>query len=391
MNKKILEIKILKLKMKNLFHLVRSREMSKRYEPLLRERIYTEMFKTFRQNPIKTDDDDKKFNKVYSSVWLDDQLIVFGTKDKRLYLFNVKSNKILLIEDYRTEEDKTEEGKINSTGIKSIDHMGNKFAVSVNNKIDIFSHNIFTIDKMKTLSNNQSWISNIKWINDNELFSSSRDGTIQLWNINNNANNTIYKYDNVSLEEMYNQNYARHFSYKNKSNNLYSVTPNGVIKYIDIVKQKSTFKFNCNVKECVVSKLNGNIFTVGSTNVVKFFDTRTKKSIMEIPNFNPGWGTRSLEWYNENILSIGGGDTNLAFFDNRKNNGFIDIDIGKKYYEIDPGWVERNPLYYNFQYQGVEEHTAIYTHTYNPSKNKIFVGGGPTPMGLFGSFVTILQ
>ena len=109
-----------------------------------------------------------------------------------------------------------------------------------------------------------------------------------------------------------------------------------------------------------------------------------------IPNMNNDMGTRSLEWHDHNILSIGGGINNLAFFDMRKDNGYIEMDDYKKYYKINQGWIQKDRMYDEVtRYQ--DPSYSIYTHKYNPHNNRIFVAGGPTEMAFFGSHITILE
>ena len=82
----------------------------------------------------------KKLNKIYSSNWISEDVVVFGTKDKKLCWLNTKNKKIYLIKDYRTDEEKEDlDLMMKSSGIKSIHYDYNKLAISVNNKVDIYS------------------------------------------------------------------------------------------------------------------------------------------------------------------------------------------------------------------------------------------------------------
>jgi WD40 repeat protein len=188
---------------------------------------------------------------------------------------------------------------------------------------------------------------------------------------------------------MGNSNYCRHFC--QRDNTIYGLSPNGTIKFFDIKKQKKFYDRSNDLIECVVSKLNKNLFTTGSSDVVTFFDIRVKEQILEIPNMNELMGTRTLEWYDDNVLSIGGGKNNLSFFDIRVNRGFIKSETTTKIYNIDKGWVREDDLYERLMYAGHDNYSSIYTHCYSPYRNKIFVAGGPTSMGLFGSHITILE
>lgn len=378
--------------MKNIYHLLSMREISPEiYQPLLREEIYTEALKFFREKPI--DISKEKLNKIYSSTWISEEIVVFGTKDKKLCWLNTRNKKIYLIKDYRTDEEKVNlESMMKSTGIKSIHYGCNKLAISVNNSVDIYRDkncdHIF--EKEKSIKINMNWISNVKWTDYNKILMSSRDGTIKLYNIDTNENYKIHKYRNHS-NEMGNLNYCRHFCQRN--NTIYGLSSNGTIKFFDMIKQKKIYDKSYDLTECVVSNLNKNLFTTGASNVVTFFDTRIKEQILEIPNMNHLMGTRTLEWYDDNVLSIGGGKNNLSFYDIRVNRGFIKSETTTKIYNIDKGWIREDDLYAHlaFTYAGEHTETSIYTHCYNQYKNKIFVAGGPTSMGLFGSHITILE
>lgn len=376
--------------MKNIFHLLSMREVSPEiYQPLLREQVYTEILKFLRQNPI--DISKEKLNKIYSSNWISEDVVVFGTKDKKLCWLNTKNKKIYLIKDYRTDQEKEDlDLMMKSSGIKSIHYDYNKLAISVNNKVDIYSDKKcdHVFKKEKSININMNWISNVRWADYNKILMSSRDGTIKLYNIDTDEYHKIHEYRNHN-NDLTNPNYCRHFCHKD--NTIYGLSPNGTMKFFDIQKQKKIYDKTNELKECVVSNLNDNLFTIGSNDVVTFFDTRIKEQILEIPNMNGLMGTRSLEWYDNNVLSIGGGLNHLSFFDIRINRGFIKFETQPKIYNIDKGWIREDALYEQINNYGDNSQVAIYTHSYNRYKNKIFAAGGPTAYGLFGSHITILE
>lgn len=49
---------------------------------------------------------------------------------------------------------------------------------------------------------------------------------------------------------------------------------------------------------------------------------------------------------------------------------------GREYFTSGSGWLDKNEAYLSY-FHDATVHNAIYTHSYNPSKTKIFVGGGP--------------
>jgi len=366
--------------MRNLYNFIKSREYTDKYEPLLKESMHQTFLQTLNYEYIST-----KCNKIYCSYWINDYLIVYGTKNKLLNLYNCNNGKTTLIQDYRTEQEKTNmELIIESIGIKSIDYQNNKLIVSVNNSIEIFNFEFNKCVAGHSFKSHTDWISKIKYGNYNKIITSSKDKTIRLWN-DYGVNTKIYEYSN---------NYCRDFQYNNINNQLYCISSNGIVKYIDIIKNKSYSKLNLNTEECVVSEYNDvkKLFIIGTKDSVIFVDTRRNKKSSEIPNMNSNMGTRSLGWYNENILSIGGGNNNLSFYDIRKNIGFIKMNDNRNYYQVNTGYIENNDIYQIISNNlMIEDNISIYTHTYNRHKTRIFVAGGPTTSALFGSQISIFQ
>ena len=366
--------------MKNLHSLLSFREYSNnyKYEELLQESIHKIFLETLHQKSIPT-----LCNKIYCSHWITDDLIVYATKDKLLNLYNCRNNKTTLIKDYRTDEEKNNHEKIAiSTGIKSLDYKNNKLIIAINNNIDMYNLNQFDkFDKINTFKSHTDWISKIQWVNGgSNILTSSKDQTVKIWN-GYGVNTNIYEYEKYD-------NYCRDFKFDKFNNKLYCLSSNGVVNFFDVTKRKKYYKIKLKNQECVVSEYNylKKLFVVGTKDSVILLDTRTKKKSLEIPNMNGNTGTRSLGWYNDNVLSIGGGTNKLSFYDIRKNSGFIKND-NKNFYNIDKGFIKNDSTYQMV----LNSQVSIYTHTYNSNKNKIFVAGGPTMIGLFGSQMSILQ
>jgi len=49
----------------------------------------------------------------------------------------------------------------------------------------------------------------------------------------------------------------------------------------------------------------------------------------------------------------------------------------------------KDDTYHNFFSGLPRPPNAIYTHSYSPSRTKIFTAGGPLPLGLFGNYAAM--
>lgn len=354
--------------------------LKREYKPLnyeIQQEFYSEYFRVYKQKKINTKN---KFNKVFSSKWINKDTLLFTTKDLKLYIY--KKYKINLIDKFNIQN--------NISGIKSTSFNKNNkiIAISLNNRILLYNCNNYPKYMFEFLHNHNDWISNISWISDYQLLSSSKDGTIKLWDIN--KKNNIFP--DIIKEKV--DFYSRYFVENN--NKLNTLCYNGIIKEYDLKKNKLINTLKNNKEECVVMKLNKekNILAVGEYDVISFYDNRSNnKYIMSIPSFNEIHGIRSLEWIDENILSVGGGSGRLSFFDNRKDNGFIKIH-DKNFYKVNPGWIKKDEIYNyldDMSHNNYHNNISIFTHKYNHYNKKIFVAGGPTCAGVTGSFIEIFE
>lgn len=364
--------------MRNIRRLLNISEYTPLIQPVLDDFFYTKYLTVLKEKKIDLDKDELRCDKIFCSEWLSDEVIVFATKDQKVFLFNSTNKKISLIKKYELEPNRE------TGGIKTmhINPYTNYLALSSNSKIQVFND---IPREYKVLSGHTNWISNIEWISHNNLITSSKDESVRLWNVEENSNKKIYKYDN---------NYCRDF--ERNENKLMCLSPNGIIKFIDINKQKQSRELQNNEREqCVVVKYNKekNLLSIGSSNGINFLDCRQRKFVLNVST--EGNGIRSIEWYNNNILSFGTGNNQLSFFDMRYNELLKIGENKEKSYKINIGYIKRNESLINLEYNIDDIESlfdfSIFTHKYNPMKNKIFVGGGSTFCEIFGSNISILE
>lgn len=138
---------------------------------------------------------------------------------------------------------------------------------------------------------------------------------------------------------------------------------------------------------CMAIDTVNNVMACGSRDGVMMIDPRVSRVTTHIDSQNDEWGVRSLSFQRGKLLTIGGGMGLLSFFDLRagKFRTFGDDDTTFK--AASRGWM-------NFEGSGLEgvftssadAPVALYTHAFDPSGTKLFVGGGPLMVGLKGAY-----
>ena len=131
---------------------------------------------------------------------------------------------------------------------------------------------------------------------------------------------------------------------------------------------------------------------------------------------------RSLQ-FNDHLISIGTGQGNLYFYDlkadrylSKLEHSLSQINMAGPSTNYEPpawvlkttlGWLvsavtkecnlvctrgvlqKKDETYRDFFSGMPEPPNAIYTHTYSPAKSKLFVAGGPLPLGLCGNYCAL--
>ena len=98
--------------------------------------------------------------------------------------------------------------------------------------------------------------------------------------------------------------------------------------------------------------------------------------------------------FNEGILSFGTGEGNLYFFDLRAGQYLSKYDASDTSVfslKVSNGYLRHDGIYREFFQHVHDLRHAVYTHKYNPSKTKLFVAGGPLPLGLYGNYAAFWQ
>ena len=391
-----------KLQSKNSYHMLESTEIMPSYKT---SAIHEKKIAFgIRENPnLWTEtviDTKQKCNKIFASSWIDDKRVIFGTKDNKLMLLycdnkrkktDLKEISLPNLQNNSNESNVT----VGNCGMHDIavNPCRNWIASGGYNTNEIcllsFENNYDEthIEPIRIFKHHKDWIFGLDWFDGSTLLSGGRDGKLNIWK-------PAYKFISTPhYTETIENDGIRAIKSHSYNNNIVLLTVNGDIKIWDINKTKivwnSKLKYN---KEAVCLNINkdkGQII-VGSQAHISIMDPRDDANKFKyVQSVDQGWGVRTVSAQYD-LLTIGGGLGRLSFYDLR-NNQYIKY-TKNKYFAINPGWTRQDDIYTNvFIEHQLPTPTAIYSHCYSPNHNKLFVGGGPTPFGLFGSFVSIFS
>ena len=347
-----------------------------------------------------------KFNKVFCSGWLDDNRVVFGTKDNKLMLLYCDGNNMNLnqIELPKLQTNNVNSRNINNCGMHDIAVNPSRNLVATGgyktNDICVFSYNNqydnTDIKPVCLLSAHDDWLFGLDWFDAETLLSGGRDGKLNIWRPGRVSSMPDYTYDS-SITNSYGANGIRALKAHTYNNNIVLLKVNGEVEIWDLLKTKTVWKKQLkHSKEAVCVNINtdrGQI-VVGSQAHISIVDPRNNhQKFNYIHSVDQGWGVRTISVHND-LLTIGGGLGRLSFYDirNAQYSMFTTAENKQnKYLSITKGWTRNDQIYNDvFIEHSLPTPTAIYSHCYSPNLNRLFCGGGPTPFGLFGSFVSVL-
>ena len=311
-------------------------------------------------------------SKIFTSTWISDRKIMFGTKDHQVYIIDSWDKKITLFKNH-LRNDKRENDKnflMYTTGIKSMKSLDDIICYASEKRIYIIYDGI--VNSIEIDNAHEKWISSLEWINEKQLISAGSDNIIKLWSIDE---------DNYKLrtkKKLGPKSFPRDIKYNNEKISI--LYKNGNIEQFDINTENKIWDSLGKWEESIVLNNDmNNLILHGYNDGVILYDNRIKKKVC-IENMTKC--VRSLEWCNNNTISIGSNKEKLIFWDIRKRQTLYEIKIGKNLPSNN-----NNVLLNDFPQLG---DGSVFTHSYS-RHGKIFVGGGPTAVGIDGNIMSLIE
>jgi len=325
-------------------------------------------------------------DKLFSSSWVGMNQICAGSKDNKLIVWDLRKQPCLpSFIDLPSGENPPLEIKCGQHAIKT-NASSTVLACGASNEAEIAILALPTFETITVLSGHTDWVFGLDFLTDDVIVSGSRDSTIKMWQIQKDSPTKINR---PIISAKAHSSKTRDVVTCRIKKKIFSLGTEGEVKEWD-AESFSTIRNialqDKNEVVCLAYSQERGILTVGSQDCLTLIDTRIPRPINRVPSQDSDWGVRSLCW-RDFIISAGCGGGKISFYDIRYNK-YMELRNGKCYLKTGKGFLIRDETY-NTHFRGVEVPQAAYTHCYDPTGLRLFVGGGPLNFGLKGAYAAL--
>jgi len=322
---------------------------------------------------------DQTVDKLFSSLWLSPHEIICGTKNSKLLLLNPLTLKVTEIEL-----------GINQTqrlGIYSfeLNDTCTLLALASGCTVNVYAFPAFKL--VHSLVGHLDIVYNVRWVSNECLLTSSKDGTFRQWHLN--CKHHLIRLIQAQSETCHsNIGKIRNMTTLNAHQTALTLSTDGCIKLWDVASFVTFSSIALqHTKELIAFTTNGtNTAFVGSNQYITVVDLRSGKIVNSFRSMDDRWGVRCLE-YGDNVLTIGGGYGRMSFYDTR-NAKYLTWDNEAShscFHESGKGSIVRNECYDANYSDSIVKH-GICTISYNKDRTRLFAGGGPIQTELMYAF-----
>lgn len=171
------------------------------------------------------------------------------------------------------------------------------------------------------------------------------------------------------------------------------LTSNCKLHTIDAVTMRSNQR-PCNLTYgsdlCCLANNEDSLYAVGSNSHIQLIDSRSFNIVSTINSKSPECRIRSMS-FNSEILTLTTGFGNVLFYDIR-NSRYFHNQLSKELVVLkaSKGWNRPvNQENQNFGYFSQPDLPAIYTHSYDKGRTRLFTAGGPLQAMHVGNYCGI--
>jgi len=336
------------------------------------------------------------YDKVFASCWVDSDTVLLGTKNNMLIAWDTSTN------TYRPITPPSSSSAIppDACGIHDVDVNGTKSLLVTGGQspIDMVVFSLPSFAPVAILQGHLDWVFASKFLEDRIIVSASRDNAVCLWRIPPDGDTAMTDSDNTPISNQVpvvqplltrkeHTKKVRALQYGKSKMQLASLSADKTVKLWDRTNMDVVATISLPEQGelvCIAMDDPCNLLAVGSQQGTILLDTRSASRVGIIPSMNEDCGIRSLNFYHY-LVSIGGGMGRLSFFDLRAMCHLA--SGGKPYLKAGDGWILHDAFYAALNIDTLPH--AIYTHSFDPTRTKLLVAGGPLMTAMRGVYAEV--